>query len=301
MVRLRALASFVVSLCLLLSPTISLGGVAYSAFSQGRWRIYYQADLTSMPQLVASTIMADSTTPALAPKAAEVAFEVQSQGLYICPLQAEASCHHLVPPQGMAVRPVWHYPTGELIFVNYVVSKGHEDSDILITRGALQVTGPLLTQTGNQDDPDVSPDGRLLAYTSAQTISLYRSAVQVVQHLWIMHLETGVARQLVAGSRQDIHPDWSPSGDAIAFASNRTGQFEIWSVNSDGRHLQQLTSGPGAKTWPAWSPDGTAIMFTWTRNGRQQLGLVNVDGTHVRPFEPFGPNAAIELRDADWR
>jgi TolB protein len=199
------------------------------------------------------------------------------------------------------VRPTWHPTTNELILVHYVVSAGHEDSDILTTRKGLVETAPLLTQTGNQDYPHVSPNGRLLAYTSAHTISLHRGAVQVVQQLWAMDLTTGVAQQLVAGNAQDIHPRWSPSGRALAFASNRSGQFEIWVVNTDGSGLQQVTSGPGAKTWPAWSPDGKSIMFTLMQDGHQRLWIIDVDGFNLRPFEPFGPGADVELRDADWR
>jgi TolB protein len=185
--------------------------------------------------------------------------------------------------------------------VNYVFSGGHEDADILATRHGLKETSPLLTQTGNQDYPDVSPDGRLLAYTSGHTISLHRSGVQVVQQIWVMNLETGTARQLILSNAQDIQPDWSPLGRELAFASDRTGQFEIWVVNADGSDLRQVTSGPGAKTWPAWSSDGNTILFTLTKDGRQSLWLIDVDGTNFRPFEPFGPNADVELRDADWR
>jgi Tol biopolymer transport system component len=116
-----------------------------------------------------------------------------------------------------------------------------------------------------------------------------------------MSLETGTAQQLTLGSAQDIHPDWSPSGRGLAFASDRTAQFEIWVVNADGSGLRQVTSGPGAKTWPAWSPDGQVIMFTLVQDGLQSLWLVDADGTNLRPFEPFGPGLDIELKDADWR
>jgi len=237
-------------------------GVVYSALRGGTWCIYFQTDLTSTPKPVGETGTEDKSAPVLAPDGQRVAFEVQGIGIVVCALDAAARCQVIRQSRGTLVRPAWHPTTSELILVNFVVNGRHEDSEILTTRSGLVEAGPLLTQTGNQDYPDVSPDGRLLAYTSAHTVSLHRSAVQVVQQLWVMDLETGVARQLLLGNTQDIQPRWSSSGQELAFASDRSGQFEIWVVNTDGSGLRQVTSGLGAKTWPAWSPDGQSIMFT---------------------------------------
>ena len=277
------------------------GALVFSALHHGSWKVYFHMDITSPPKLVTEIITGDENAPVLTRDKQRVAFEVQGTGIYICPINSLSVCEVIRPPHGSAVRPAWHATTSELIFVNYVFSSGHEDSDILTTRGGLVETGPLLTQTGNQDYPDVSPDGRLLAYSSGLTVSFHRSAVQVVQQIWIMSLETGRAHHLILSNAQDIHPDWSPSEQELAFASDRTEQFEIWVVHADGSGLRQVTSGPGAKTWPAWSPDGKSIMFTLTKEGRQSLWLIDVDGLNLRPFEPFGPNADVELRDADWR
>lgn len=74
-----------------------------------------------------------------------------------------------------------------------------------------------------------------------------------MQQLWIMDLQAGKPRQVLLSDAQDTEPDWAPSGELLAFTSNRTGQFEIWVVNPNGDGLRQITKGPGAKTWPAWS------------------------------------------------
>lgn len=296
----RTVAVMVLVFMLAFSPLVR-AGLVYSALYEGTWGIYFQADLTSAPRPVVDLVAVDGSAPALAPDGQRVAFEVHGREIYICSLDSSSACQVVRPPRGSAVRPVWHPVTGEFVFVRYLSDVTSEESDILTTRGTLAETGVLITQTGIQDYPDVSPDGRLLVYTSSQTISLHRSAVQVVQNLWIMSLETGTAQQLTLGSAQDIHPDWSPSGRELAFASNRTAQFEIWVVNADGNGLRQVTSGPGAKTWPAWSPDGQVIMFTLVQNGRHSLWLIDADGTNLRPFEPFGPGLDIELKDADWR
>ena len=294
-------AGALILICTLTHAAPTQADLVYSALRNGTWGIYYQAGLTSAPKPVEETMTGDGSAPALAPDGRRVAFEVQGMGIYVCPLNSSSACQVIRPSKGSAARPAWHPVTGELLFVRYLVDGGHEDSDILTTRDALAATGVFISQTGIQDYPDVSPDGRLLAYTSGHTISLHRGGVQVFRQLWIMNLETGKARQLSTSNAQDIEADWSPSGEELAFSSDRTGQFEIWVVNLDGSGLRQVTSGPGAKTWPVWSPDGRSVMFTMTKDGRQDIWLINVDGSNLRPFEPFGRGSEIELRDADWR
>ena len=68
--------------------------------------------------------------------------------------------------------------------------------------------------------------------------------------------------QLTTHPGLDLHPSFSPHGDAIAYASDRTGSFELYvralagtatevPLTSDGRHNVQ----------PAWSPDGSLVAF----------------------------------------
>ena len=297
----RYMKAALILVSVLVCATTARAGLLYSALRQDTWNIYFQANLTSEPEIVTETIAGDKNASALSPNGRSIAFEVQCIGIYVCLIGSLSKCLLIRPKGGTAVRPTWHPVTGKLLFVRYLADGTKEDADIFVTRNSLTEMDMLIEQTGIQDYPDVSPDGRLLAYTSSHTISVHRSGVQVVQQLWIMNLETGVARQLILGNAQDIQPDWSPSGQQIAFASNRNGQFDIWVVNADGKDLRQITSGSGAKTWPAWSPGGKSIMFTLLKNGNYSLWIINVDGTNLRSFEPFGSGAKIELRDADWR
>lgn len=276
-------------------------GFAYSALRQEKWRVYVQDTPASVPKAVGSNDHRDQSAPALSPDGSLVAFEVQGSGIHICFLQATTPCHVIRTSGGVPVRPVWHPVTGELVFVKYTAEAGHEDSEILTADPNSGKTVPFLMQSGIQDYPDFSTDGRTLVYSVGYTVSLHRSGVQVIRQLWLMDLERGSARPLTSASSQDIQADWSPSGKEIAFASNRSGQFEIWVTRPDGSGLRQITSGSGAKTWPAWSPDGKSIMFTRAHQGRQGLWIIDIDGSKLRVFEPFGANEAVEIRDADWR
>ncbi len=66
----------------------------------------------------------------------------------------------------------------------------------------------------------------------------------------------------------DMYPALSPQGDALAFASDRTGAFELYvrDLGSPGADLR-LTNDGGQNVQPAWSPDGRQIAFHSSRHG----------------------------------
>ena len=66
----------------------------------------------------------------------------------------------------------------------------------------------------------------------------------------------------------DLQPALSPQADAIAFASDRSGSFEIYVRALGGSALEsRLTSDRGQNVQPAWSPDGRFVAYHSSRNG----------------------------------
>jgi Tol biopolymer transport system component len=72
-------------------------------------------------------------------------------------------------------------------------------------------------------------------------------------------------------------PAWSPEGSTIAFASKRSGSFDLYAMSSDGSGTRRLTSTSGDDGQPAWSPDGTRIAFA--RGASSRLFVMDADGS----------------------
>jgi TolB protein len=68
-----------------------------------------------------------------------------------------------------------------------------------------------------------------------------------------------------------------PTGK-LAFASERDGDYEIYSLNPDGSGLVRLTNHPAADREPVWSPDGSKLAFVSTRDGNAEIYVMNASG-----------------------
>ncbi|HKR84437.1 MAG TPA: hypothetical protein VJS37_09690 [Terriglobales bacterium] len=116
-------------------------------------------------------------------------------------------------------------------------------------------------------DPDISPDGQNIVFTSSQT----GNNDIFIRDPW------GGVRNLTNNPATDEWARWSPNGKQIVFGSNRNGGvFEIYVMNADGSGtLRQLTSTPVLSRYPSWSPNGKQIFF---RRGID-IYVTNADGS----------------------
>ena len=91
-----------------------------------------------------------------------------------------------------------------------------------------------------------------------------RLAVVARGEVFSVPSKSGVTRNLTNNSgSNDRNAAWSPDGKTIAFISDRSGEFEIWTVSQDGTQPpKQITKGADTYYYSlVWSPDGKKILF----------------------------------------
>jgi Tol biopolymer transport system component len=91
-----------------------------------------------------------------------------------------------------------------------------------------------------------------------------------------------LASFLVAGAGLPATAVVPGSNGRIAFASERDGDFEIYSIEPDGTGLLQLTSNALDDDDPSWSPDGTRIAYVRTgscQTACKAIWVMDADGT----------------------
>lgn len=107
------------------------------------------------------------------------------------------------------------------------------------------------------------------------------------------------------------------SEGCIAFYSDRDGNPEIYTINSDGSGLMRLTDNPAFDDSPAISPDGKQILFLTARHDpdphfpdlKYEIYLMDIDGSSLRRLTDtdaaedhpaWSPDGSKILFDADY-
>src|SRR5579871_3098561 len=76
--------------------------------------------------------------------------------------------------------------------------------------------------------PDISPDGKLVAFS-------------YLGDIWTVETIGGVARPVTMHEAHDVNPCFSPDGKWIAFSSNRHGSYDVFVVPAVGGKPRRLT------------------------------------------------------------
>jgi hypothetical protein len=163
------------------------------------------------------------------------------------------------------------------------------------TRG--RVTTLLADEGGVVRDPAVSWDGKRIAFAWKKSLE------EDDYHLYELVPSGGRLRQLTSGGGvADFEPAWLPDGDLI-FSSSRCVQTvdcwwtevsNLYTCDSDGRHIRRLGFDQVHTVFPQVLGDGRVIYTRWDYNDRgqvypQPLFQMNPDGTNQTEF--YGNNS----------
>jgi dipeptidyl aminopeptidase/acylaminoacyl peptidase len=112
--------------------------------------------------------------------------------------------------------------------------------------------------------PEISPDGRWVAYTVRET-NWDDNAYET--EIWLADTTNDAntaGRPLTNAKKSSQSPAWSPDGARLAFVSDRTDKRQIYVINPLGGEAVAITSVEDGITSFAWAPDGRSIAYTAT-------------------------------------
>ena len=144
---------------------------------------------------------------------------------------------------GPDAQPVWNRKTGKQIV--YVSGRGGHPQLYLMNSDGTNSEKIDLPDMGYVVDPDWSPNGSLLAFSWQRPEGNY--------DIYVMDISTHRLVQLTHDTARNEKPSWAPDGRHLAFQSNRTGRWQIWTMLADGTEARQLTM-EGENESPNWSP-----------------------------------------------
>ena len=169
---------------------------------------------------------------------------------------------------------------------------------------------------GTNLDPNLSPDGRRIAFSSNRSGSFDiwlmdtygRKLVRLTSMpgdevgprwspdgkeiaflsverqtgIWVMNLVSLRARQLIEATEVQNDFEWSPNSLMLVYESKTAGNWTISTVDAFG-HRTQLTAPDCSSKYPSWSPDGRQIVFSSNRLSRNyEIWILNTDGNGLK-------------------
>jgi Tol biopolymer transport system component/serine/threonine protein kinase len=214
-----------------LDPILSSSGdeFLYASPSDGDWDLYFQVIGTPSPVNLTSDSEVNDTQPALSPDGRRIAFRSERDGGGIFLIDRMAAAGE--PLQKIIERgynPAWS-PTGNAVVVateGVLESPFRREmlSDLWLVDLAAGESRILMA--GDAVQPAWSPNGNRIAYWAIE-----RSTGQA--DIWTVAADGSDPLQVTTDAGTDWSPAWSPDGQYLYFASDRSGNMDLWRVSID--------------------------------------------------------------------
>jgi hypothetical protein len=126
--------------------------------------------------------------------------------------------------------------------------------------------------------PTLSPDGTRIAFSAIDE--------EGKPDLFLYDIPAKRLERLTDDVFSEQDPDYNPTGDTIAFSSDRCqgadGQFQgIYTIDLTTGRIEALTCANARDAYPDWSPDGSSLLFSSDRDGTYNIYLFDVGGRTI--------------------
>ncbi len=149
--------------------------------------------------------------------------------------------------------------------------------------------------------PRLSPDGSRVA---VEVAGPRRSSI------WVYDLEGNVQGRELTTDGNNVRPEWTPDGERVTFASDRSGAWGIYWQPADGSRpaVRLTTAEPGREHWAeSWIPGGSTLAYVVVDGEDRGIRMLDLDGAgRVRAdrgyydVDGFHENGAVFSPDGDW-
>ncbi len=157
---------------------------------------------------------------------------------------------------------------------------------------------PQLIDTGFatrcNNDHGLSPDGTQLVI-SDQSQGDRKSLI------YILPIDGGTPRRITSHGPSYWH-GWSPDGKTLAFVGERNGDYDIYTIPTEGGKERRMTTAIGLDDGPDYSPDGKYIYFNSIRTGTMQIWRMKSDGSNQQQitFDEYNDWFPHPSPDGKW-
>lgn len=131
----------------------------------------------------------------------------------------------------------------------------------------------IVKMTVPMSDPSVSPDGKVVYFSSMQGGA---------PHIWRVNFDGTNLKQLTSGDFADFSPHVSPDGKWVLFTSWRSGTHLLWKIPNEGGEAIRMSDVPTPRG--VFSSDGKFIGATQLVAGASppwQLAVISLDGSNA--------------------
>lgn len=93
-----------------------------------------------------------------------------------------------------------------------------------------------------------------------------------------------------------------PGKQYISFSSNRTGKWDIYVIDTNGKNLRRLTDDPVAAHSATWSPNGRAFAYVSFQHGKGEIYVMDLNRNETRRLtnHPASDNHPAWSPDGQW-
>lgn len=258
---------------------VESGQIIFSANKSGNWDLWkVQPDGRGLVQITRT--LQSELSPSVSPNGQEIIYVDEKRTLHLMKKE-EPGARALFMPPGIYAQPTWHPQGSEIMFAKYTVLPSDEGELWRMERLKNGLWGEperMTTSPPMRIYPSYAPDGSKVACCEFRRDPVFG----VVEEIGIMDLETLEFRLITADMADSHHPVWSPKGDAIAYVSDKNGNYDIWIFDLNDKTHRPVAMGDSFDSEPAWSPDGREIVFVSSRTGNKEIWAVSVTGDQLR-------------------